>query len=77
MNIALGVDPTRRMSQHVELAGIIGDDDEFLVQSVVMEAGDEGAFGGDAPMADVGDVECLKLSEPSGVVVEEFRPSAQ
>ena len=44
------------MAQHVELPGIVGDDDELSVQGVVVEAADEGAFGGDAPVALVGDV---------------------
>lgn len=46
MDVALGVDPAQCVAQHVELTGIVADDDELWVQRVVVHAADEGAFGG-------------------------------
>ena len=70
MDVALSVDPTQRMSQHVELSGIVADDDELLVQGVMVEAADEGAFGGDAPVARVGDVQGVEMSAPGELIGE-------
>jgi hypothetical protein len=46
LGFALGVDPAQGMAQHVELSGIVADDDERLVQSVMVEAAERGPFGG-------------------------------
>lgn len=70
LEVALGVDPAKCMVLDVELSGIVAEDDEFGWEAVLDEATEEGGFGGDAPVACGGDVECGAVVIPGSFVEE-------
>ena len=45
---SFGVYPTKRMQQHIELTGIITDDDQVVRDAVLNDTADQGAFGGNS-----------------------------
>ena len=48
LDCSLGMNPAQRMQQHIKLPGIITDDGKIPIPSVMEEAADKSAFGGDS-----------------------------
>jgi hypothetical protein len=57
--------PTQGVVMNIKLPGIVADDNEFVEAGVVVCASaEQGRFGGDAPVANRGDVERIEVRAP-------------